>query len=130
MSSASSVAQVTHPEITAENALGALSLSLFALVAFLARAIADLALDACGAVLPAVCGSRAERLGGVAVAGAGVSEPAEGSTDGEGGGDDSGVVAAAAAAGLDIGGDGDAGGPAEDGNPAEGGHELDRYFVL
>ncbi|CAM9398748.1 unnamed protein product, partial [Scytosiphon promiscuus] len=53
---------VTHPEVTTEHVFGAASSLFFALAAFLVRAAADLTIDACGAVIPSLCGTREARL--------------------------------------------------------------------
>lgn len=128
------MSQVTHPEVTAEHVLGAASSLFFALAAFLVRATADLTIDACGAVIPSLCGTREARLaeahrrlqpgggiggsgeGGGGDSGAGVAGSdgrvggVAGEEGGEGGVGAGGVGAAAAPGGLD--------------------HELDQYFIL
>lgn len=116
--------KVTHPEMTAAHALGVVSSLLFELAGFLALAVVGLAVDACGAVLPAVCGIRNARPGGD-----GVGEERDfkqyRDRDEVGG---SGVLAAAVAAGLD-----EASRMGRDGSDLEEndeGNKLDKYFFL
>ncbi|CAM9527921.1 unnamed protein product [Ascophyllum nodosum] len=54
--------QVTHPELTTEHVLREASSLLFALTLFFAHAVTDLPRDACGAIVPSLCGTRESRL--------------------------------------------------------------------
>lgn len=110
---------MTHPEVTAEHVVGSATAVVFALACFLTRAVVDLARDACGAVLPSICGSPAQPL---LAFGPGHADGGTvgGALSADSGGGDS----------LGVGGDTvvDSGGQ---GGAADGeGHELDRFFFL
>lgn len=110
--------KVTHPEVTTEHVFGAASSLVFALAAFLVHAAADLTIDACGAVIPSLCGTREARLA------AAYSRLQAGGAGGGGGGDGAGDVRRIGQEGgrrvIEQG---------TDGAPGEG-HELDQYFVV
>lgn len=127
---------MTHPELTTEHVLGAGSSLLLTLVSFIAHAVTDLVRDACGVVIPSLCGTRESRLAaaisrsssdgirspGEVIAGIQFEVGGGGGSDGEVGG----------GGGSDRGGDtGDA---AEvvigTKDRIKGGHELDQYFFL
>lgn len=116
--------------MTTEHVLGAASSLVFTLAAFLVHAAADLTIDACGAVIPSLCGTREARLA------AAYSRLQAGGAGGGGGGGGGG--GAHSVGGGDGAGEGrrigQEGGPrvvgeGADGAPGEG-HELDQYFVL
>lgn len=121
--------QVTHPEVTTEHVLGAASSLVLALAAFLVRAAADLTIDACGAVIPSLCGTREARLAAAhsRIQAAGV----QGGEGGGGGGSSGGAGGNGAGEAHKVGQDG---GPGVVGGKADGalgeGHELDQYFIL
>lgn len=107
---------MTHPEITTEHVLGAATSLFLALAGFLAHAVLDLARDACGAVVPSLCGTRETRLGGAAGVGSGGEEGVL--SGGKAEGDVVGKVEGEGATGIDGGGE------------RVEGHELDQYFLL
>ena len=124
--------KVTHPEVTTEHVLGAASSLVFALAAFLVHAAADLTIDACGAVIPSLCGTREARLAAAysrlqagAAPGGGIH-----SSGGGGGGGGGNGAGEGRRIGREGGGPRGVGGEGAGGAPGEGGHELDQYFVL
>lgn len=122
--------QVTHPEVTAEHVLGAASSLFFGLAAFLVRAAADLTIDACGAVIPSLCGTREARLADAyrrLQLDGGDAESREGEF-GDGPGvavSDGGVEGGSGGGGSGAGGRGGAAA-----GPEALDHELDQYFIL
>lgn len=122
--------KVTHPQITTEHVLGAATALFFAFAGFLAHAITDLARDACGAVIPSLCGTRESRLvgtGGAAVVPAGRVAGGAATAGSDGGVEAARVGEEGNAPVLSVGGGG--GGEIGGGEEAEG-HELDQYFFL
>lgn len=126
---------MTHPYVTTEHLLGAVSSLFLALAGFLAHAAVDLAHDACGAVIPSLCGTREARLAGATeamrlemgdVAGEG-DVP-----DGEAGKGVQGEEGALVMAGVNggAGGSASAGGGGSGVILGERRQELDQYFFL
>lgn len=111
--------QVTHPEVTTDHVLGAASSLVLALAAFLVRAAADLTIDACGAVIPSLCGTREARL----AAAYRRLQQQRGDGGGEGGVGGGDVGEMRREGGVRLVGE-------ELGGALAEGHELDQYFIL
>lgn len=119
--------------MTTEHVLGAASSLVIALAAFLVRAAADLTIDACGAVIPSLCGTREARLAaahrriqqaGAAGDGVGLSGDDDGGEEARRFGQEGGGPPTA------LGGAGSGGGGGGDRAQGEGNNELDQYFIV